>query len=194
MSTEKKKRLTSKLYTETRFTRGKGWTYESLPDGCLYSNRNRPTKITKEDIPEYYMHGRFYKHFGWLCAKGVKHLVYEPNYIFNHFHKDDDLYISYDKPITYRIEESVWGRKRKVYEGYDHRIDGSQLVHFIQYIQKYSPEVDVKPIIHEIYKKSRWMISTYPDDVEVTSGDRIAYLDKIFGGDPISEEGEQSND
>ena len=179
------KRLTSKLYTETKFSRKSGkFGYVSLPDGRLYSNRVYPTQITKEDIPEWYMKGRFYKHFGWLSAKCIKDLVYVPNYIFKHFHKDDDLYISYDKPITFHIETSPWGVERKVYEGYDHRIDGGQIITFIKYIQKYSPNIDVTPIIAEIYKKSRWMIETYPEDIEVTSSDRIAYLNSIFGGDP----------
>jgi hypothetical protein len=51
-------------------------------------------------------------------------------------------------------------------------------------VQKYSPNIDVNPIIAEIYKKSHWMIETYPEDCEVKSSDRIAYLDSIFGGDP----------
>ena len=51
-------------------------------------------------------------------------------------------------------------------------------------VQTYSPEIDTKPIIAEIYKKSHWMIETYPDDIEVKSSDRIKYLDSLFGGDP----------
>ena len=185
----KKKRLTSKLYTDTKFSRKSGkFTYESLPDGRLYSNRVHPTNITAEDIPEWYMRGRYYKHFGYLSAKGIKDLVYVPNYIFNHFHKDDDLYISYDKPITSHVEQTPWCTDRVVYDDYDHRIDGGQLVHFILMVQKWSPNIDTKPIIAEIYKKSRWMIETYPDDAEVKSSDRIAYLDRIFGGDPSLQE------
>lgn len=180
-----RKRLRSKLYTDTKFsTKGGHWGYESLPDGRLYSNRSYPTKVTEEDIPEWYMRGRFYKHFGWLCAKGIKYLEYKPNYIFNHFHKDDDLYISYKDPIESHIEKTDWGTERVVYDRYDHRIDGGQIINFILMVQKYSPNIDTKPIIAEIYKKSRWMIETFPEDIEVISSDRIAYLDKVFGGDP----------
>ena len=185
------KRLRSKLYTETKFSREHGnWGYVRLPDGRLFSNRVYPSQVTKEDIPEWFMRGRFYKHFGWLSAKGVKYLVYKPNYVFNHFHKDDDLYISYDKPITSYEDTTIFGFKRTEYEGYDHRIDGGQIITFIRYVQKYSPNVDVTPIIAEIYKKSRWMIETYPEDIEVTNGDRIAYLDSIFGGDPALKDSE----
>ena len=179
------KRIRANLYTETKFsTKGGHWHYESLPDGRLYSNRVYPTNITKEDLPEWFMHGRFYKNFGYLSAKGIKDLKYVPNYVFNHFHKDDDLYISYNELITSYIETNDWGRERIVYDNYDERIDGGQILEFILLVQKYSTDIDVKPIIADIYKKSRWMIETYPDDIEVKSSDRIAYLDSIFGGDP----------
>ena len=180
----RKKRITANLYSSTKLSFKGNWHYESLPDGRLYSNGKYPTNITKEDLPEWFMSGRFYKNFGYLSAKGIQDIVYVPNYVFNHFHKDDDLYISYNGKITSHIDHSTLGFDRVVYENYDERIDGGQLITFISYIQKYSPNIDVKPIIAEIYKKSRWMIEKFPDDIEVKSSDRIAYLDSVFGGDP----------
>ena len=180
-----KPRIKSNLYTSTKFsTKGGHWHYEELPDGRLYSNLKYPTKITESDLPEWYMRGRFYKQFGFINTRGVVDLVYEPNYIFNHFHKDDYLYISYNKLIRSEEITDGFGRIITVYRDYDERIDGGQIITFIQYIMKYSPNIDVKPIIQEIYRKSHWMIETYPDDIEVRSSDRIAYLDSIFGGDP----------
>lgn len=183
MSTNK--RLSSNLYTYTKWDRNKGLLgYKELPDGRLYSNLKYPTKLTKEDMPDWYMPGRFYKHHGFINSKGVVDIVYVPNYIFNHFHKDDILYISYKDKIQATPIKNYWGLDDIEYTGYDECFGGGQLVTFIQYVMKYSQDVDVKPIISEIYRKSHWMIKTFPADAEVTSGNRIEYLNKIFGGDP----------
>ena len=37
------------------------------------------TKIKAKDLPEWYVHGRFYKRFGYLSSKGVVDLHYIPN-------------------------------------------------------------------------------------------------------------------
>ena len=178
------KRIYGKLYTETRVSLKGGLHYEELPDGRLYSNLRYPTTVKAEDIPEWFMRGRFYKNFGYISTKGVKDLVYVPNYVFNHFHKDDALYISYKSKIKSQIIKDYFGKEREDYYDYNYVIDGGQIIHFIKMVQTYSPEIDTKPIIAEIYKKSRWMIETYPDDIEVKSSDRIKYLDSLFGGDP----------
>ena len=84
-------------------------------DGTLFSGGTYPTKITAEDLPEWYVYGRFYKHWGYLSAAGVKHLLYIPNKWSNHMFKDDCLYISYNAPIVPNADSRSFER----YTGYD---------------------------------------------------------------------------
>ena len=174
--------LHSNLYTKTKFSTKCGhWGFEELPDGRLYSDLSRATRVTEADIPEWYMYGKFYRNFGFINSKGVVDLAYEPNYVYNPMYNTDSLYISYNKPIDYKIRKDIFGQKRKYYKDYDHVIEGEQIATFISYIMKYSPDIDVKPIIQEIYKKLHWMVENYSDELEVMPSDRIAYLDSIFG-------------
>ena len=84
------------LYSETKTNQRTGM-YKMIygKDETLFSGGIYPTKITASDLPEWYVHGRYYKHWGYLSAKGVKSLVYEPSKFSNHMFKDDFLYISY---------------------------------------------------------------------------------------------------
>ena len=62
-------------------------------------------------------------------------------------------------------------------------ICGHNILNFISQVTKFS-DIEVKDIIKEIYKKSEWMIKTYPEDPEVIYSDHMEYLDKLFGGKP----------
>ena len=72
------KRITANLYTETRII----WNgYEHLAvrndDGTLFSQGHYKTHILPADLPEWYVYGRYYRNFGYLSAKGVRHLHYQ---------------------------------------------------------------------------------------------------------------------
>jgi len=99
----RKKSIKSTLYVESKIyfdRKEKEFKVLRDPDGCLYSKGRYLTKILPEDLPEWFIHGYMYKRHGYMSAKGVKHLLYKPNYtVENHLHKYDSLFISYDAPI-----------------------------------------------------------------------------------------------
>lgn len=70
-----------------------------LPNGWLYAKGKNETKMTAENLPEHYISMTVYKGQGYIPVKRIKDIVCYPNYHINHMHKDDILYISYDKPI-----------------------------------------------------------------------------------------------
>ena len=74
--------------------------YVRDPEGYLFADGVYPTKVKPEDLPDWYVYGRYYKCFGYISAKDVKHMVYVPNKTFNHMFKDDMLYISYQEEIS----------------------------------------------------------------------------------------------
>ena len=82
---------------------------ETDPDGHLFADGVFPTKLFASDLPEHFVYGYMYKRHGYISAAGVKHLLYVPNYVFNHRHKDDTLYI-------YRMK-AQYGQRR-IYLGY----------------------------------------------------------------------------
>lgn len=129
-------RIRAQLYMEThRVRHDRRTVLEPHPDGFLYSGGKYPTKIKAEDLPEWFVHGYIYKSYGFISARGVKHLLYIPNYsVENHLFKYDNLFISYDKEIKpVKLENGFeW------YTGYDHVLDGSIISPFIEAVAKYS--------------------------------------------------------
>ena len=120
--------------------------------GYLYSDGRYPTKILPSDLPEWFVYGYLYKRHGYISAKGVKHLLYVPNYAFdNHLHKDDILFISYKTSIEpYETEIGrLW------YKGYDYLICGSIIVDFVDAAERFS-DYDVSEIQWEIKRKRAW--------------------------------------
>ena len=47
------------------------------------------TRLTPADLPDWFVHGYYYKRDGYMSAKGVVSMVYHPNLWINHFLKDD---------------------------------------------------------------------------------------------------------
>jgi len=130
------------------------------PDGYLFSNARYRTKILPSDLPEWFVPCYIYKSSGYLSAKGVKHLVYKPNYSFtNHLHKDDLLFISYDKPLIPVLTE--YGHQW--YDGQDHILYGSSIVSFLDAVQKYSG-YDISEIQGAIQRKRQWYIEHNPPE------------------------------
>ena len=121
------------------------------PEGHLLAYGKYRTKLYPPDLPEWYIFGYMYKRYGYMSAKGVKHLLYKPNYAFNHLYKDDILFISYDKDILPITDNTgfAW------YEGYDYCLSGPIILEFIDAAEKYS-HYDVGSIRAEIEKKKEW--------------------------------------
>ena len=164
------------LYTESK-SRWEGEHFRTIygNDGTLFSGGTYPTRITPADLPEWYVHGRYYKNWGYLCAKGIKYLVYEPNMVFNHMFKDDFLYISYDRPI-----EPEPDREKHIYKyrGFDEYIYGGVIVAFLRAAEKYSG-YDISGIKEQIEKKRLWFKETYPEFYKLeVSADRPFFLDE----------------
>ena len=154
-----KKKIRSNLYMESRFIKP-GITVEYDPQGYLYSQGRYRTKILPEDLPEWYIHGYLYKRYGFISAKGVKHLFYDPNYTFeNHLHKYDSLFISYKEKIEpYQSEEMRF----KWYKGYDHALGGSLIKEFVEAAAKFS-NYNADEILQEIARKRAWYYERNPN-------------------------------
>jgi len=111
-------------------------------------------------LPEWYVYGYLYKRHGYLSAKGVKHLIYVPNYfVENHLHKYDMLYISYKNKIEpYNTDHgSIW------YKGYDDAVSSRLIVDFAKAAGKYSG-YDVSDILKEIERKRAWYYKKNPEE------------------------------
>ena len=95
-------RFKSNLYTvERRVWRNHKLCWIQNDDFTLFSGHHK-TKIKEEDLPEWYVFGRYYKLWGFLSTKGITDLRYIPNLWINHFLKDDCLLISYSGKGTSR--------------------------------------------------------------------------------------------
>ena len=78
------KRLSSKWYSvEDIRWKEKEWRYVTDENGYLYSKARYNTKIKPEDLPKWYIEGRYYKRFGYLSAKCVVDLHYIPNKMYS---------------------------------------------------------------------------------------------------------------
>lgn len=150
-----KVRIASTLYMESRI-RHNPLRAEADPDGHLFADGRYRTKIFSSDLPDHFVYGYLYKRHGFISAAGVKHMQYVPNYIFNHRHKDDTLYISYDEPI--RLDAGDHGLK--LYDGCKHAISGPLILDFVDAAEKYSG-YDVSEIRREIKRKSDWYDEKY---------------------------------
>jgi len=140
------------MESRIKWKRHEGFFTIKDPQGYLFSGGRYPTKILPQDLPEWFIYGYLYKRHGYISAKGVKHLVYRPNYAFdNHLHKDDFLYISYDTEIVpYKTELNSTG-----YKGYKHLVYGYMICEFVDAAEKFS-DYDVQEIRREIEKKRAW--------------------------------------
>jgi len=161
------KRINATFYAHSKFvyTRKEGFRVVYDPDGYLYSDGTYRTKMLPEDLPEWFVEGRVYKHHGYVSAKGVKHLVYIPNYFVDyHMYKDDALYISYNERIERRNTHSMFD-----WEGYDHLIWGNMIVRFVEAAEKYSG-YDVTDIRVELERKKEWYFENNPGEAALYRG------------------------
>ena len=138
----------------------KHYKYVRDENGYLYANGIYPTRIKPEELPEWYVYGRYLKCFGYLSAKGVKYMIYTPNMVFNHMFKDDTLYISYDQQIMPADSGSF-----ERYKGYDIAIGGGYIVSFLKAAEQYS-EYDISGFKVQIEEKRLWFKQAFPEDYQ----------------------------
>ena len=144
---------------ESKIAYKDGLSAEHDPDGYLFADGRYRTKILPEHLPEWYVHGYMYKRHGYMSAKGVKHMLYVPNYVFdNHLHKYDTLFISYNELIEpYECDSGFqW------YKGYDQILSGPVLVDFVNAAERYS-DYDVSEIQEEIARKTEFYYERNPE-------------------------------
>lgn len=172
----KKKRIRQVLYTEQKIARKDGrLQYVKDPDGYLYANMIYPSKMKAEDLPEWFVHGRYYRCWGYLSAKGVMDLKYVPNLWSNHFLKDDSLLVSYHEMIE-QISDSVMLWKR--YKGYEIMISGNEILSFLKAAEKHS-EIDIVEIVQKIQEKADMMPIKFPNEYGDFKFDVRTYLKNI---------------
>ena len=154
----RKKRIASTLYLESRILHNP-LRAEKDPDEYLFAEGRYKTKIFASDLPEHFVYGYLYKRHGFISAAGVKHLLYVPNYVFNHLYKDDALYISYDEPIR----STAGNHGLTLYDGSKHSVSGHLIVDFVDAAEKYSG-YDVSDIRRELQRKREWYEKKYGKD------------------------------
>lgn len=126
----------------------------------LKDARGRISKYTSNDLPPWYVAGRYYKQFGYMSAKGVKEIEYLPSCWTEHFLKDDCLLVSYRDKIT---QDPNKGTGVFSFLGYDERIWGSTILYFLRALKEYSPSVDSLSVIEQIKKKQAYLQKKYPE-------------------------------
>lgn len=168
--------LRNRLYFQEKIAFRNGeHRIETLPDGCLYSDVY-PTKIKPNDLPEWYLFGRYYKQFGYLSAKGITDMLYIPSRFSNHFLKDDCLLISYGGKITTINDKAIILNEK--YSGADERVFGSEIVTMLRGARKYS-EYDITSFITALKEKLKWCLDTFPDDTAADSWKQMD-VDRMF--------------
>ncbi len=169
------KRLNQRLYTIQKIGRVDGeLQYIENPDGYLWAQSTYATKIKAEDLPEWFIYGRYYKRWGYLSSKGVTDMVYVPNTWINHFIRDDCLLIAYGGKITKKPEEkSRWD----TYEGVDERIWGSEILYFLRGARKHSG-YDITELVAQIQAKADSMPIKHPHEFGDFQFDVAAFIDR----------------
>lgn len=153
-------RFKNTLYKKTYLKfKESNFCYEETDDGTLLSGHHR-TKIYAEDLPEWYVYGRYYKEWGFLSTKGITDLKYVPNNWINHFLKDDGLYIAYGGKIEeYEKDEyhPTWERLK----GYDHCVCGSGILDILKGAEIYS-DYDISGIVQQLRDKRKLIAKKHP--------------------------------
>lgn len=166
------KRVNGHLYTLSCIKYDKSshkFYYDYLEDNRLFSHSDftgqvYSTKLTKADLPEYFVYGRFYKNWGYLSAKGVRDLKFKPNMWINHLIRDDILYVSYYKPIKIVKKETPNGYEYDEYENYTYLIDGWSVIDFLDAVKKYSPKCDTSEVERKLLEKAESYKKNHPEE------------------------------
>ena len=151
--------------------------YVTNDEGTLFSGHYR-TKIKPEDLPEWYLHGRYHKRFGYMSTKGITDMVYLPSRFSNHYLKDDCLLISYGGRITAVKPDA---RYADDYEGWDDWIWGNEIITILRGARKYSG-YDIEPFIEKLKWKKEYMQTEFPDPFVPDRWNKIN-VDELFSED-----------
>ena len=155
-------RFKNHLYTkEIRVFRDHRLCAVESDDGTLFSGHYR-TKIRAQELPEWYVYGRYYKCWGYLSTKGITDMLYVPNKFSNHFLKDDCLYIAYGGKIQ-EAKPPIDDVFSPQYTGYDKQVWSGEIVSILQGAQLYSG-YDITGIIQQIKEKKAWLAAKYPNE------------------------------
>ncbi|MCM1222892.1 MAG: hypothetical protein NC548_51410, partial [Lachnospiraceae bacterium] len=151
------KKFNSKLYLNYSFSTEKAADgnryWKEDPDGYLFADGRWRTKIKPEDIPDWYVYGYMYKRHGFISAKGVVDIIYEPDYfVENHVHKYDNLFVSFTHKLT-RVS-SEYGHTHC--EDYDYILDAGIIYNYLKKVKIYSPQIEVEEMLREAEMKVAW--------------------------------------
>ena len=169
-------RFKRRLYTvqEIMFVDGH-LRYVTNEGGTLFAGPYK-TKIKPEDLPEWYLYGRYYKRFGYLSAKGITDILYFPCHFGGHFLKDDFLLVSYGGKI-HEVDSPSGKLTMDRYEGWDEIIWGNEIITILKGARKYSG-YDIGPFITKLKRKKDWIQTTHPDEFGPDKWD--IDIDKLF--------------
>lgn len=136
--------------------------YVSLPNGCLYANGKYPTKITEDELPDWYIYGRYYKRFGYMSTKGIVDMIYEPCLWINHFLKDDRLVISYTGKIE-KIQDPNSNYITYIYSNEDESVYGNEILDILKGAEMYSG-FNISGFVPQLKNKIKVMKENYPEE------------------------------
>ena len=172
-------RFKNTLYTVEDIKRvGGHFRYVTNEDGTLLSGHYR-TKIKPDDLPEWYLYGRYYKRFGYMSTKGITDLAYLPNRFSNHHLKDDCLFIAYGGSITELSDPNLSPYER--YQGWDARVGGNEIITILRGARKYSG-YDIEPFVEKLKWKKEYMQTEFPDPFDPEHWNGID-VDDLFSED-----------
>lgn len=131
--------------------------YIKSDDGTLYSGAYK-TKITPDDLPEWYVRGVFYKRRGFMSAKGITDMVYCPSRLSDNFLNEDSLLVSYSGKIKKNrkgatVEDS--------YTNYDEVISGVVIIKIIAAAREHS-DYDISSLMQELQSQRNWLKMMFP--------------------------------
>lgn len=152
--------------------------YKTNPNGYLFAchkSGHYQTKIKADDLPDWYVHGRYYKRFGYISAKDIKQLELRVFHFTNHLYRDDTLYISYQEEPQISKQESKYGGID--YFNYDYLVYGTELWWFLEKAALYS-DVDFEPIIDGLIEKAKWFEENHEEWMDVDMHKQWKYINK----------------
>lgn len=118
----------------------------STEDKTLYSYGIYKTKLKRSDLPEWYIYGIYYKHYGYMSCKNINQLEFTGNKFTNHLFKDCFLRVTYNNKLSNSDEFET------------HRIWGNSIISFLIGCQKHGYDIEsIKKDVdrHIIALKSR---------------------------------------
>lgn len=134
---------------KVKYNKKDGFYYYQDKENYLFSQGIYKTKIKEEDLPNYYIKIWLYPRYVYISLKNIKDIYYKPNFHFNHWIKDDSLYISYKDKLN--IDE------RGSCDNWDVVIWGSEIDHFVNELEKDNyNKIKIQEIKDLMNKKNKW--------------------------------------